>query len=436
MNRIIKSSLLLVAVGAIVAGGTGAFFTDTETSTGNVFTAGNIDLTINHTMASYNGENCVINCTPTGQNLVENGSFETPTVTANGGGYEFFPSIPEWTLEAGSVIEVQRNAFASSDGQQHVELDGDGDNPATTISQTIATVPGERYRLTFDHSRRPQSQALGSGIRLEVAVVSPGGITFSDTITTGTGPIDWSTYTYEFIADDTTTTIRFAYDGTVNTFGGLLDNVEVFELACAGGEYEDTPGGFCELWDSKDLASENFFDFTDVKPQDEGSNLISMTVESNEAYLCLATNNQIEEENSHTPQEVNAGDTTPNEGELGQFLQVVGWYSDENGSKLGSPLFGPTLVSELDTIAYADSTTGNGPVTPGETQYVHLEWCMGKMTISGNTMSCDGLVPDINQAQTDALLADLQFYAIQSRNNDEFVCADVTFEPSSVDDVD
>lgn len=427
MKKIIQSSLMLVAVAAVVAGGTGAFFSSQTASTGNVFTAGSIDLKVDHTMASYNGENCVINCNPTGQNLVANGSFEEPTVTANGGSHQFFASIPDWTLEAGSFIELQRNAFPSADGMQHVELDGDGDNPATTISQTITTVPGERYRLSFAHSPRPQSQANNSGIRLEVAVVSPGGLTFSDTINTGSGPVNWSTYTYEFIADDVTTTIRFAYDGTVNTFGGLLDNVQVFTLLCAGGAYENTPGGFCELWDAKDIEHEKFFNFSDVKPQDTGSNLISLHVESNESHLCLAINNQEEVENTHTAAEIAANDATPLEGELGEFLTVVGWYSDENGVKYGSPLFGPIAADQVQNIAFADSTTLNGPVSPGVTEYVHLEWCLGNMTISGNTMTCDGNVPDINQTQTDAFLADLQFYAVQSRNNADFACSEVVF---------
>ena len=37
---------MLVFVAAVVAGGTGAFFTDTETSTGNVFTAGDVNINL------------------------------------------------------------------------------------------------------------------------------------------------------------------------------------------------------------------------------------------------------------------------------------------------------------------------------------------------------------------------------------------------------
>ena len=46
---------MLVIVGAVVIGGTAAIFSDTEVSTGNTFTAGAIDLTVDNE-SYYNGE--------------------------------------------------------------------------------------------------------------------------------------------------------------------------------------------------------------------------------------------------------------------------------------------------------------------------------------------------------------------------------------------
>jgi len=54
MKKIIISLSVIAAVAAAVVGVTTAFFSDTETSTGNTFTAGAIDLKINST-ATYNG---------------------------------------------------------------------------------------------------------------------------------------------------------------------------------------------------------------------------------------------------------------------------------------------------------------------------------------------------------------------------------------------
>jgi predicted ribosomally synthesized peptide with SipW-like signal peptide len=58
MNRKLILSLgIIVFVGALALGGTGAFFSDSEKSTGNTFTAGAIDLTVDSTQ-HYNGNEC------------------------------------------------------------------------------------------------------------------------------------------------------------------------------------------------------------------------------------------------------------------------------------------------------------------------------------------------------------------------------------------
>ena len=54
MKKIILSLSVIAAVAAVVVGATTAFFSDTETSTGNTFTAGAIDLKIDNS-AWYNG---------------------------------------------------------------------------------------------------------------------------------------------------------------------------------------------------------------------------------------------------------------------------------------------------------------------------------------------------------------------------------------------
>ena len=54
MKRILGSVAVLAFVGALILGGTGAFFSDTETSTGNTFTAGAIDLKVSN-QSYYNG---------------------------------------------------------------------------------------------------------------------------------------------------------------------------------------------------------------------------------------------------------------------------------------------------------------------------------------------------------------------------------------------
>ncbi|OGO31542.1 MAG: hypothetical protein A2Z29_10730 [Chloroflexi bacterium RBG_16_56_11] len=53
MNRILMSLMTIALVGALIGGGVYAYFNDTETSTGNVFTAGSLNLDL--TDASENG---------------------------------------------------------------------------------------------------------------------------------------------------------------------------------------------------------------------------------------------------------------------------------------------------------------------------------------------------------------------------------------------
>ncbi|MCA9361847.1 SipW-dependent-type signal peptide-containing protein [Candidatus Kaiserbacteria bacterium] len=57
VTRIVTSLGMIVFLGALIAGATGAFFNDTETSTGNIFRAGALDLKVD-SVAHYNGLVC------------------------------------------------------------------------------------------------------------------------------------------------------------------------------------------------------------------------------------------------------------------------------------------------------------------------------------------------------------------------------------------
>lgn len=59
MKKILLSSGLIVFMAAVVISATGAFFSDTETSTGNTFTAGALDLKVD-SQSHFNGLVCVV----------------------------------------------------------------------------------------------------------------------------------------------------------------------------------------------------------------------------------------------------------------------------------------------------------------------------------------------------------------------------------------
>ncbi len=58
LHRILSSLAIVVFAGSAIVAGTGAFFSDTETSSANTFTSGAIDLTVD-SEAHYNGHVCV-----------------------------------------------------------------------------------------------------------------------------------------------------------------------------------------------------------------------------------------------------------------------------------------------------------------------------------------------------------------------------------------
>ena len=78
MTKIMKSFSVIAFVAAVAIAGTGAFFSDTETSTGNVFTAGAIDLKIDNEQ-HYNGMVCTITDAGAGYTWQPDASGVVPT---------------------------------------------------------------------------------------------------------------------------------------------------------------------------------------------------------------------------------------------------------------------------------------------------------------------------------------------------------------------
>ncbi len=85
-------------------------------------------------------------------NLIRNGDFEDPEVPAlSDESYGFLTyyggeSFPGWTVGGNSVDIVHESFWRAASGSQSVDLTGFG---AGSISQTIATIPGENYLLRF-----------------------------------------------------------------------------------------------------------------------------------------------------------------------------------------------------------------------------------------------------------------------------------------------
>ena len=419
MKRIIGSSVMMVAVLAIVVAGTGAFFTATETSQGNVFTAGNIDLLINHTAQSYNG----VECQTCQLSLVSSTSTQ---VVAQNDEASFTGTLPSNAVLVSSIPGPWVSASQIGGGAQWIwvtdpALPGDtGGSPEYTFEETF-TFQGSS--MSFDNFSF--AFAADNGYRVEL-----NGELIVDDIAGSTNfnsPINLNSSQQEAFEDALQLGVNVLHitvrnldpnnpnlENPNNNPAGLIYNLTFLDADCEAGvaDFQQT----CQLWESTDLTNETFFNFSDIKPQDEGTNLISMTVESNESYLCLAFNNI---------DEIDA-DENSGEGSMGDYMRVAGWVADADGNATGDALFGPDTLENVSPMTYADSS--DTPVTPGETQYMLLAWCYGDMEVTGpGTYTCDGAVTNINDTQGEQLVTDLQFFAIQSRNNSDFTCADADF---------
>lgn len=152
-------------------------------------------------------------------NLVQNGSFELPA--APGG-----PPITDWTIVSGTVDLT--DDFTAADGIWEVDLDG---NSEGAIAQTISTVPGTSYNLTFDLAGNTDEGPSTKAMLLSVsdfytnASLLSAPYTFNDTGDSDSDP-GWVLESTSFTATSDSTTIEFASE-TPGAFGALIDNVGV-----------------------------------------------------------------------------------------------------------------------------------------------------------------------------------------------------------------
>jgi len=166
-------------------------------------------------------------------------------------------------------------------------------------------------------------------------------------------------------------------------------------------------------WALKDLVptADKFFNFSDVKPGDEGENTISLHVYDNDAYVCATIANLISSENGCNEPEIGADPTctTDSEGDLQDALKFTIWRDGNCDNQYNEN--DVYLVQNADaangTWALYDSTTG-APLT-------------------GDTTACIGVAWNVpvetgNEIQSDTLTGDISFYAVQSRNNTNFKC--------------
>jgi choice-of-anchor C domain-containing protein len=94
-------------------------------------------------------------------NLVSNGEFETPVAP-----YPFTTLIGKqltgWNIDSGSIdligsSDLMHGGWQPHTGAQSIDLSG---NSPAMISQTISTIPGHKYDLTFWMAGNPEKQEV------------------------------------------------------------------------------------------------------------------------------------------------------------------------------------------------------------------------------------------------------------------------------------
>jgi len=183
-------------------------------------------------------------------NLISDGGFEKPTIPV--GSFKAYATNQalgnSWKVvgplnDPQSVALVQTKyqnggAFNAQEGLNSVDLGGRTNQPASTgVQQTITTVAGHTYQLSFWLGRGGTTPD-----RLMLRINNGAPTTFVNTGFTASR-INWKQFTKSFTASGSSTTLAFLND-QVNAFTGL-DNVSVTAVtsgAISGTVFNDING--------------------------------------------------------------------------------------------------------------------------------------------------------------------------------------------------
>lgn len=157
-------------------------------------------------------------------NLILNGDFESGAIPpASPNFYTVFAGqslIPFWTVGLTSVDVIHTPSWGAISGNS---IDMLGSPGPGSISQSFATQVGWTYLVNFDLGRNFSSNEVNNG---GLFLSIDGG---PATAYTGTTTI--TNYSYNFVATGTTSTLMFASQNVVGSFGAVLDNVSVIASA-------------------------------------------------------------------------------------------------------------------------------------------------------------------------------------------------------------
>jgi hypothetical protein len=153
-------------------------------------------------------------------NLIMDGDFEGSVGITGQTGWTNLQSLTGWaSYEGDKTFEIQKGLYGSNKSQ-YLEL---APNRPQGIEQSIATVAGRTYSISFDYSARPDAPTGNNGLFV-------GAGSLNQYLTRGNSA-DWGHYIYTFTATSSSTNIRFAASNQSPTsnssYGPLIDNITV-----------------------------------------------------------------------------------------------------------------------------------------------------------------------------------------------------------------
>jgi len=428
MKRILISLSIIGIVAAIGIGATIAYYNDTETSTGNILVAGDIDLKVDHVWETYNGvdcKTCSVTVVSDPTNMVVE-KFEgpiTPYPAVYVGSNPPYFIHSAWTAQNDPELSAANAEWIwESDPTQVADLTNDvtytfekdfqwfGPIVSTDLYMAVGSDNSVWVYLNnvlIGSNTGEFGYLQGSMLQIPAATITPN-------ILQGTNVL-------RFVVKN------WALEGsTIYTNPAGL----IYKFSIDGNCGDDWFKTHCQLWSEKDLQTgDTFFNFDDVKPGDWGTNIISAHVFGNDAFGCLLVTNPVDNENVCVDPELDVPDTTcgtgPDQGDLSGLLSAVVW--EDNTPQNNQYDAGETILYEgsLKDIKTMDRL----PLTATTTAYIGLAWCAGTQTVDG-VISCSG-AGNQNIAQTDSFMASLTAYAEQQRNNENFSCENVNLQPEN-----
>jgi choice-of-anchor C domain-containing protein len=167
----------------------------------------------------------------------QNGSFENGSVPNTCNVYNLpvgDTTITGWTVNQGNIDweGPPPCGWTASNGNNSIDLLGSGFSIGG-IEQTFDTIPGQTYQVSFDLAGN-----YGGPPTVKPLTVTVAGVTQSYTFdTTGKsgGNMGWTTKTFTFVANSSSSTLSFVCNvGFVTNAGAAIDNVRVDPAVASG----------------------------------------------------------------------------------------------------------------------------------------------------------------------------------------------------------